>query len=94
MEVIYRGSLSGEGPRINVWPPNNCPQPAGSVSMKVVSFVRNGKASYGVVSGDGIVDIASRLGAKYPDLAAVLKAGALKEVEAAAKGGAAIAAVR
>lgn len=57
--------------------------------MKVVSFVRNGKSSYGVVVGDGIVDIGAKLGAKYPDLVAVLKAGALAEVEAAAKGAAA-----
>jgi 2-keto-4-pentenoate hydratase/2-oxohepta-3-ene-1,7-dioic acid hydratase in catechol pathway len=54
--------------------------------MKVVSFVRNGKSSYGVVAGDGIVDVGARLGSKYPDLVAVLKAGALAEVEAAAKG--------
>lgn len=57
--------------------------------MKVVSFVRNGKSSYGVVSGDGIVDMGAKLGSKYPDLVAVLKAGALAEVEAAAKGAAA-----
>lgn len=57
--------------------------------MKVVSFVRNGKSSYGVVSGDGIVDTGARLGGRYPDLVAVLKAGALAEVEAAAKGAAA-----
>lgn len=57
--------------------------------MKVVSFVRNGKSSYGVVSGDGIVDIGAKLGGRYPDLVAVLKAGALAEVEAAAKGAAA-----
>ncbi|HEX6958753.1 MAG TPA: fumarylacetoacetate hydrolase family protein [Ferrovibrio sp.] len=61
--------------------------------MKVVSFVRNGKSSYGVVAGPdndrGIVDVGARLGAKYPDLVAVLKAGALKEVEAAAQGAAA-----
>lgn len=54
--------------------------------MKVVSFVRNGKSSYGVVVKDGIVDVGARLGSKYPDLVAVLKAGALAEVEAAAKG--------
>jgi 2-keto-4-pentenoate hydratase/2-oxohepta-3-ene-1,7-dioic acid hydratase in catechol pathway len=54
--------------------------------MKVVSFVRNGKSSYGVVSGDGIVDVGARLGGKYADLVAVLKAGALAEVEATAKG--------
>ena len=54
--------------------------------MKVVSFVRNGKSSYGVVNGDGIVDVGAKLGSKYPDLVAVLKAGALAEVEAAAKG--------
>lgn len=53
--------------------------------MKVVSFVRNGKSSYGVVVKDGIVDVGARLGSKYADLVAVLKAGALAEVEAAAK---------
>src|SRR3546814_11974558 len=56
--------------------------------MKVVSFVRNGKSSYGVVSGPesdrGIVDLGARLGSKYPDLVAVLKAGAPAEVAAAA----------
>lgn len=57
--------------------------------MKVVSFVRNGKSSYGVVVNDGIVDVGAKLGAKYPDLVAVLKAGALAEVEAATKGAAA-----
>ncbi|WP_341703858.1 fumarylacetoacetate hydrolase family protein [Ferrovibrio sp.] len=57
--------------------------------MKVVSFVRNGKSSYGVVAGDGIVDVGAKLGGKYPDLVAALKAGALAEVEAAAKGAAA-----
>jgi 2-keto-4-pentenoate hydratase/2-oxohepta-3-ene-1,7-dioic acid hydratase in catechol pathway len=57
--------------------------------MKVVSFVRNGKSSYGVVVNDGIVDMGAKLGAKYPDLVAVLKAGALAEVEATAKGAAA-----
>lgn len=57
--------------------------------MKVVSFVRNGKSSYGVVVNDGIVDVGAKLGAKYPDLVAVLKAGALAEVEAAAKNAAA-----
>jgi 2-keto-4-pentenoate hydratase/2-oxohepta-3-ene-1,7-dioic acid hydratase in catechol pathway len=57
--------------------------------MKVVSFVRNGKSSYGVVSGPegnlGIVDVGARLGSKYPDLVAVLQAGALAEVAAVAK---------
>jgi len=57
--------------------------------MKVVSFVRNGKSSYGVVVKDGIVDVGTRLGSKYADLVAVLKAGALAEVEAATKGAAA-----
>lgn len=57
--------------------------------MKVVSFVRNGKSSYGVVVKDGIVDVGAKLGGKYADLVAVLKAGALAEVEAAAKGAAA-----
>lgn len=54
--------------------------------MKVVSFVRNGKPSWGVVSGTGIWDAGPRLGAKYADLKAVLAAGALAEVASAAAG--------
>lgn len=54
--------------------------------MKVVSFVANGKPSYGTVGAGGMVsDAGAVLGGRYPDLVAVLKAGALAEL-AAAKG--------
>ncbi|WP_430396939.1 fumarylacetoacetate hydrolase family protein [Ferrovibrio sp.] len=53
--------------------------------MKVVSFTANGKASYGVVGADGkVADVGAVLGATYPDLVAVLKAGALAKLGEAA----------
>jgi len=52
--------------------------------MRVLSFRSKGKDSYGVVSGDGVVDVGAKL--KYPDLRAVLAAGALAEVKKAAEG--------
>jgi len=54
--------------------------------MKVLSYRWQGKDSYGVVAGDGVVDIGKRLGAKYRDLKAVLAAGALDELRRAAEG--------
>jgi 2-keto-4-pentenoate hydratase/2-oxohepta-3-ene-1,7-dioic acid hydratase in catechol pathway len=54
--------------------------------MKLLTYRWQGKESFGVVAGDGIVDIGSRLGAKYRDLKAVLAAGALDEVRRAAEG--------
>lgn len=52
--------------------------------MKLVSFSAGGKASYGVVTGDGIVDLGKRLGAKYADLKAFIAAGAYGEAKAVA----------
>lgn len=54
--------------------------------MKLVTFEAGGKVSWGVVAGDGIVDVGAKLGAKYPDLKAVIAADAQGEVAAAAKG--------
>ncbi len=53
--------------------------------MKLASFTHTGRASYGIVDGDGIVDIGRRLGDRYPTVRAVLAAGALSEVEKEAK---------
>lgn len=50
--------------------------------MKLVSYMRNGKAGYGAALGDGIVDLAAR----FPDLAglaAALAAGALPAFDTA-----------
>jgi 2-keto-4-pentenoate hydratase/2-oxohepta-3-ene-1,7-dioic acid hydratase in catechol pathway len=54
--------------------------------MKLVTFEGGGKVSWGVVQGDGIVDMGARLGTRYPDVKAVLAADAQAEVAAAAKG--------
>lgn len=43
--------------------------------MKFVSFEKSGVASYGVVKGDGIIDLGARLGAQYPDLKALIASG-------------------
>jgi len=53
--------------------------------MKLASFKVKGRASYGAVSGDGIVDLGRRL-PKYPALIDVLRAGALAEARVAANG--------
>jgi len=50
--------------------------------MKLVSFNHRGRESYGVVSGDGIIDVRPRL-PRYHSLLEVLRAGALDEVREA-----------
>jgi 2-keto-4-pentenoate hydratase/2-oxohepta-3-ene-1,7-dioic acid hydratase in catechol pathway len=52
--------------------------------MKVASFRKGGKETYGVVVDGGIVDLGARLGDKYRDLKAVLLAGAIAEARAIA----------
>jgi 2-keto-4-pentenoate hydratase/2-oxohepta-3-ene-1,7-dioic acid hydratase in catechol pathway len=56
--------------------------------MKLVSFRVKGAGHYGVVQGDGIVDLTPRLGSKYLDIKALIAASALAEAERAAKGAA------
>jgi 2-keto-4-pentenoate hydratase/2-oxohepta-3-ene-1,7-dioic acid hydratase in catechol pathway len=48
--------------------------------MKLTSFERNGRASFGLVVGDGVVDLTRALGGRYADLKALLEADALEEV--------------
>ena len=52
--------------------------------MKLASYRLQNKDSYGAVVDGGVVDLAKRL--KYPDLRAVIEAGALAEAASAAKG--------
>ena len=52
--------------------------------MKLASFTVAGRASYGVVVGDGVVDVGARLSARAPSLRAALAAGALGDIAAAA----------
>ena len=47
--------------------------------MKLVSFTQSGKNSYGIVSGEGIVDLGRRLGDRYPNLRAAIAGGAFAE---------------
>jgi 2-keto-4-pentenoate hydratase/2-oxohepta-3-ene-1,7-dioic acid hydratase in catechol pathway len=49
--------------------------------MKLVSYRKDGKASYGIVKGDGVIDAGMRLGAKYTDLGAVIAAGGLGDLQ-------------
>ncbi|MDA0704597.1 MAG: fumarylacetoacetate hydrolase family protein [Proteobacteria bacterium] len=55
--------------------------------MKFASFSKDGKASYGAVTKDGIVDLGRRL--NHADLKAVIAAGAIDEARKAADGQAA-----
>ncbi len=47
--------------------------------MKLVSFVSGGRARYGVVSGDGVIDLAARFGERWPTLRDMLAADGLAE---------------
>lgn len=42
--------------------------------MKLASFLNNGRATFGVVLPDGLVDLGKHLGARYPDLRNLLAA--------------------
>lgn len=55
--------------------------------MKIVSFSANGTDSYGVVSGDSVIDVGAALKNKYRNLRVLIKNGGLDELrDAAAKG--------
>jgi 2-keto-4-pentenoate hydratase/2-oxohepta-3-ene-1,7-dioic acid hydratase in catechol pathway len=48
--------------------------------MKLVSFLHDGRTSYGVASDGGIVDAGRRLGARFPDLKAILAGDVLGDL--------------
>jgi 2-keto-4-pentenoate hydratase/2-oxohepta-3-ene-1,7-dioic acid hydratase in catechol pathway len=54
--------------------------------MRLLSFVRNGRATWGAVVGDGVVDLG---GSRFPTLKAALQAEAIEEVRALVAGRAA-----
>lgn len=54
--------------------------------MKLASYGSGGRAGYGVVTEQGVIDLTRRIGAKYADLRALLGAGALAEARQAADG--------
>jgi 2-keto-4-pentenoate hydratase/2-oxohepta-3-ene-1,7-dioic acid hydratase in catechol pathway len=53
--------------------------------MRLASYRTSKGAGYGVVTGDGIVDLTRRIGKKYPDLRALLAGGALARAKQIAK---------
>ena len=54
--------------------------------MKLISFRHEGREKYGVVNGDGIVDMTPRLGEQYATLKDAIAGLALAEIERAASG--------
>src|SRR5436190_24048420 len=57
----------------------------GYSDMKLATFKANGRTSYGAVTDGGIIDLGRKL-AKYPTLLDLLRAQAITEAGAAAKG--------
>jgi len=53
--------------------------------MKLASYIADGKACFGVVSGEGVVSLNERLGGRYASLRDALAAGALAEMRKAAE---------
>jgi len=54
--------------------------------MRLASYEVRGRTSFGVVEGDGVIDLRLRLGARFPTLLDLLRAGALAEVKPAVTG--------
>jgi 2-keto-4-pentenoate hydratase/2-oxohepta-3-ene-1,7-dioic acid hydratase in catechol pathway len=54
--------------------------------MKLASYMADGKACFGVVTGDGVVTLNQRLGSRYASLRDALAAGALAEIRKGADG--------
>ncbi len=52
--------------------------------MKLLSFSRNGRVSYGVARETGIVDLGARLSHRWPSLSAALRDGAIEELQSRA----------
>jgi 2-keto-4-pentenoate hydratase/2-oxohepta-3-ene-1,7-dioic acid hydratase in catechol pathway len=55
--------------------------------MKLSSFQHAGRASYGVAQGDHYLQPPADFAARFPDLASVLRAGALPQLEQAVRSG-------
>lgn len=52
--------------------------------MKIGSFIKRGRATFGVLTGAGIVDLGPLLGDSFPDLLSLLRSGQLALAEKAA----------
>jgi len=56
------------------------------LGMKLASYVANGKACFGVVTGDGVVTLNDRLGGRFASLRDALAADAIGEIRKVADG--------
>ena len=54
--------------------------------MKFISFEKSGKAGYGTVINDRVIDLSKQFADRFPDMRAVLEADALPELRKAAEG--------
>ncbi|MCX7143712.1 MAG: fumarylacetoacetate hydrolase family protein [Proteobacteria bacterium] len=54
--------------------------------MKLASYLHDNTPCYGAVTGEGIIDLSRRIGARYPDLRALLADGGLEEARKAGAG--------
>jgi 2-keto-4-pentenoate hydratase/2-oxohepta-3-ene-1,7-dioic acid hydratase in catechol pathway len=61
--------------------------PARLDAMKLASFATAGRASYGLITDGGLVDLGARLGSRFPTLRAALAGDALGEIARAAGAG-------
>lgn len=59
---------------------------AREIPARIAAFTASGKSRYGFVTEDGIVDLSSEFGSKYPTLKEVIEAGALNTLVDAGKG--------
>jgi len=55
--------------------------------MKLASYVANGKAAFGAVTAEGVIDLSGRLGGSYRSLREALTGGALARMSEAARMG-------
>lgn len=54
--------------------------------MRLASFNVRGRTSFGVVEGDGLIDLRVRLGSRFPTLLDLMRAGALDELKSLVQG--------
>jgi 2-keto-4-pentenoate hydratase/2-oxohepta-3-ene-1,7-dioic acid hydratase in catechol pathway len=54
------------------------------MTTKLASFTIDGRAAYGAITDDSVVDLSTRFGARWPTLKQVIEAGALGELVSAA----------
>ena len=54
--------------------------------LKLASYMHQNAAGYGIVEGDGIIDLTRRIGARYPDIRSLLAHEGLGEAAKAAAG--------